>query len=118
MAVMSEQGTAFATLIPNIPWPAAMSSTRRGGVGQCAASSAKAPATGAMKGTIAFANFTQIGLSGAILANPGEPPFRTNATGSSRKRSINSGEHRKWMTLPIHAGDVVVRNSAVEGLRL
>src|SRR5215217_6611764 len=95
-----------------------MSSTRFGGVGNRATSSAKAPAVGRINGTMARANLTQAGLSGARWPRPMEPPLLTKEAGSSRNSVVISGEQRKWTMLPIQAGDVVVRNVCVEGVRL
>ena len=58
-----------------------------------------------MNGTIALANVTQSGLSGAVFASPTEPPLRTYDTGSSSHNRKNSGAAKKSTTLPSQAGE-------------
>ena len=93
-----------------------MSSTRRGGVGHWPTCCAMPCAVGATNGTIARANFTQIGLSGSMVARPGEPPLRTKATGSSSHCENISGAARKSTMLLTQAGDDAVRKVAVDGV--
>ena len=66
--------------MPNMPWPAAMSSTRVGPAAAMPRTSAIACAAGITNGTMARANSTQIGFSGATVLPAGStPPRRTAA---------------------------------------
>src|ERR1700691_1664364 len=107
---------ACAAEIPKSPWPAAMSSSRLGCLGQAAISFEIMPAVGATKGTIARANLIQTGLSGDMLASPRDPPLRAKEDGSVSHSPIISGDARKSMMPPMLAGDARVRNVWLDGV--
>jgi len=69
-------------------------------------------------GTIARANSTQTGCSGAMVPSPvcAAPPFRTKAA-TSRKLSVSIGEFKNVTTGHRQAGERRSRKVALSGVR-
>jgi hypothetical protein len=99
--------------MPNIPCPAARSSTRTGPAAAMSRMSAIACAAGIISGTMAFANSIQIGFSAAtVLPEADTLPRRTVSVRSS-KFPFSPGSIRKFAIVPMYAGDRWLRNVAV-----
>src|SRR5215207_1237941 len=64
-----------------------------------------------------FGEFDPNRMIGSEMGEADRSALRTKEAGSSRNSVVISSEHRKWRTLPIQAGDVVVRNVCVDGVR-
>ncbi len=113
-ATISAFGFFVATVIPYIPWPAAMSNTLQGLPSSARSSAAINCEDGTARGAIPRAKATQNSSFGLVLSPPSdqtEPPLRT-ASVSEWKRA------RVW-SLPknpaidaTHAGDLRSRKNA------
>ena len=103
--------------MPNIPWPAATSSTFHGGAFGASSTFATKRAANVAGAAIARANSTHIGFSAATTPSPGAtvPPLRTAAPTFANDSHIID-EVRNVAALPMYAGDERSRNVAVVGV--
>src|SRR5205809_1137442 len=112
-AVMCAFGFSLAMVMPNIPCPAAMSSTLHVFPSFARARSAINPADTVVSGAMVLAKVTQSSSFGLVLSPCATevPPFLTDAVSAS-KFLLGSALARKSAKVPIYAGECRLRKMA------
>src|SRR6266446_2212243 len=112
-AVMCAFGFCLAMVMPNIPCPAAMSSTLHGFPSFAQATSAINPADTVVRGAMVLAKVTQSSSFGLVLSPCATdvPPVRTDSVSAS-KFLLCAALARKSAKVPIYAGECRLRKMA------